>query len=353
VLYLLLCRILQFVVLFGRGDRAKEIEIVVLRHQVAVLRRQVDRPGLKDGDRVLLTALSWLLPRSSWGSFFVTPATLLGWHRRLITRRWTYPCRRPGRPSTRADIREVVLRLARENPTWGYARISGELAGVGVRVPPSTVRDILKRAGLGPAPRRNGPTWAQFLKTQAEGIWACDLFHVDTVLYKRIYVLFFIEHATRVMHIAGATASPTGAWVAKQSRNLVMDLGEQAEQVKFLVRDHDAKFTAVFDEVFTSLGVRVIRTPVRAPRANAIAERWVGTVRRECTDRLLIYNERHLRRVLAAYQHHYNGHRPHRAWDRRAPDPSSAPLVPDGPGHVRLQRRCAVDGLINEYRAAA
>jgi putative transposase len=148
------------------------------------------------------------------------------------------------------------------------------------------------------------------------------------VLFKRIYVVFLIEHATRVVHIAGASANPAGAWVAQQARNLVMDLGERAEQVRFLIRDRDAKFTRVFDEVFTSLGARVIRTPARAPRANAIAERWVGTVRRECTDRLLIYNERHLRRVLAAYQHHYNGHRPHRAQDRRPPDPSSAPLIP-------------------------
>jgi transposase len=286
VLYLLLCRVLQFVVLFGCGDRAKEIEIVVLRHQVAVLRRQVDRPDLNDGDRVLLTALSRLLPRSSWGSFFVGPATLLRWHRRLITRKWTYPRTRPGRPSTPPNIHAAVLRLARENPTWGYARISGELAGAGVRVSPSTVRGILKRAGLDPAPRRNGPSWGQFLKAQAEGIIACELFHVDTVFGKRIYVLFFIEHATRVVHIAGATANPTGAWMAQQARNLVMDMGDRAEQVRFLIRDRDAKFTRVFDEVFTSLGARVIRTPVRAPRANAIAERWVGTVRRECTDRL-------------------------------------------------------------------
>jgi putative transposase len=155
------------------------------------------------------------------------------------------------------------------------------------------------------------------------------------------------------VHIAGATANPTGAWVAQQARNLFVDLGEQAERAKFLVRDRDAKFTAVFDEVFTSLGARVIRTPVRAPRANAIAERWVGTVRRECTDRILIYNEWHLRRVLRAYQQHYNGHRAHRARDLRPPDPLSAPLVPDGPGHIRLQRRRVVDGLINEYRATA
>lgn len=352
MLYLLLRRILQLVVLFGRGDGAKELEIVVLRHQVAVLRRQVSRPDLNDGDRILLAALSRLLARSTWSSFLVSPSTLLRWHRRLVTRTWTYPRRRPGRPPTRKEIREVVLRLARENPSWGYVRISGELARAGVRVPPGTVRDILKRAGLGPAPRRDGPTWGQFLKAQAAGIIACDLFQVDTVFLKRIYVLFFVEHATRVVHVAGATASPTGAWVAQQARNLVMDLGEQAEQMKFLIRDRDAKFTALFDEVFASLGVRVIRTPVRVPQANAIAERWIGTVRRECTDRILIYNERHLRRVLRAYQRHYNGHRPHRARDLRPPDLSSAPLVPDGP-QTRLQRRRVVDGLINEYRAAA
>ncbi|WP_285705875.1 hypothetical protein [Microtetraspora sp. NBRC 16547] len=258
---------------------------MVLRHQVAVLRRQVNRPDLQPVDRVVLAALSRLLPRSSWNVFLVTPATLLRWHRALVTRQWTYPPKRPGRPSTRADIREAVLRLARENPTWGYQRISGELAGVGLRVPPSTVRDILKRAGLGPAPRRTGPSWSQFLKAQAEGIWACDLFHVDTVFLKRLYVLFFIEHATRAVHVVGVTAHPTGAWVAQQARNLLTDLGEQAERIRFLIRDRDAKFTAVFDEVFTSLGARVIKTPVRAPQANAIAERWVGTVRRECTDR--------------------------------------------------------------------
>ncbi|GAA0408119.1 hypothetical protein Acor_82300 [Acrocarpospora corrugata] len=178
MLYLILGRVFQLLFLLGRGDRAKAAEIVVLRHQVAVLRRQVNRPDLQPVDRVVLAALSRLLPRSSWDVFFVTPATLLRWHRSLVTRRWTYPSKRPGRPSTRADIREAVLRLARENPTWGYQRISGELAGIGLRVPPSTVRDILKRARLSPAPRRIGPSWSQFLKAQAEGIWACDLFHV-------------------------------------------------------------------------------------------------------------------------------------------------------------------------------
>ncbi|GAA0980627.1 hypothetical protein GCM10009555_047450 [Acrocarpospora macrocephala] len=352
-LYLILGRVFQLLVLLGRGDRAKAAEIVVLRHQVAVLRRQVNRPDLQPGDRVVLAALSRLLPRSSWEVFFVAPATLLRWHRALVTRRWTYPSKRPGRPSTREEVQEAVLRLARENPTWGYQRVSGELAGVGLRVPPSTVRDILKRAGLDPAPRHTGPSWSQFLKAQAEGIWACDLFHVDTVFLKRLYVLFFIEHATRVVHVAGVTAHPTGVWVAQQARNLVMNLGDRAEGVRFLIRDRDAKFTAVFDEVFTSLGTRIIKTPVRAPRANAIAERWVGTVRRECTDRLLIYGEGHLRRVLQAYQRHYNRHRPHRSRDRRSPQPSHVLATPSDLDQVRLQRRQILDGLINQYRRAA
>ena len=351
--YLFFGRILQFLILLGRGDRAKEVEILVLRHQVAVLRRRVNRPDLGDGAGVLLAALSRLLPRRSWSTSFVTPATLLRWHRDLVGRNWTYPRKPPGRPSTRKDIGDAVLRLARENPAWGYQRISGELAGAGIRVPPSTVRDILSRAGLDPAPRRSGPSWSEFLKAQAEGILACDLFHVDTVFLNRIYVLFVIEHATRTIHIMGATASPTGAWVAQQARNLLMDLGERTEAIKFLIRDRDAKFTSVFDEVFTAAGVRVIKTPVRSPRANAIAERWVGSVRRECTDRILIYDQRHLRKVLAQYERHYNHHRPHRARDRRPPRPHPPVIVPTGLGQVRLKRHEAVDGLINEYKNAA
>ncbi|MEU7005101.1 hypothetical protein [Nonomuraea sp. NPDC046570] len=264
LLYLIFGRVVQLLVLLGRGDRAKAAEIVVLRHQVAVLRRQVNRPDLQPVDRVVLAALSRLLPRSSWDGFFVTPATLLRWHRALVTRRWTYCSKRPGRPPTRADIREAVLRLARENPTWGYQRISGELAGVGLRVPPSTVRDILKRARLSPAPRRTGPSWSRFLKAQAEGIWACDLFHVDTVFLKRLYVLFFIEHATRVVHVAGVTARPTGTWVAQQARNLVMNLGDRAEGVRFLIRDRDAKFTAVFRGIHLTRRPRHQNTSSRA-----------------------------------------------------------------------------------------
>jgi putative transposase len=260
-LYLILGHVLRFLVLLGRSDRSKEVQVLALRHQVAVLRRQVHRPDLDDGNRVLLAALSRLLPRASREIFVVTPATLLRWHRDLLARRWNYKRKRPGCPATRKHIRDAVLRLARENPMWGYQRISGELAGAGVRVPPSTVRDILKCAGLDPAARRAGPDWGQFLKAQAEGILACDLFHVDTVFLKRIYVLFFIEHATRTVHVMGVTANPTGSWVAQQARDLFMDLGERAEHIKFLIRDRDAKYTSVFDQVFTSLGVRVIKTP--------------------------------------------------------------------------------------------
>lgn len=351
-LYLILGHVLRLWLLLMRGDRSKEVEILAFRHQVAVLRRHVHRPDLNDADRALLAALSRLLPRPSWEMFFVTPSTLLRWHRDLIARRWTFRTKRQGRPSTRRDIQEAVLRLARENPTWGYQRISGELAGVGIRVPPSTVRDILKGAGLDPAPRRSGPSWGQFLKAQAEGILACELFHVDTVFGKRIYVLFFIEHATRAVHVMGVTTNPTGTWVAQQARNLIMDLGERAEHVRFLIRDRDAKYTRVFDEVFVSVGVRVIKTPVRALRANAIAERWIGTVRRECTDRLLIYSERHLRRVLAEYERHYNQHRPHRARDRRPPQPTWA-AAPTDLDKARLRREEVLGGLINEYRRAA
>ena len=302
---------------------------------------------------MLLAALSRLLPRRSWSIFFVTPATLLRWHRDLAARKWAYPRKRPGRPPTRKDIRDAVLRLARENPTWGYQRISGELAGAGTCVPPSTVRDILRQACLDPAPRRSGPSWSQFLKAQADGILGCDLFHAGTVFLKRIYVLFFIEHATRTIHIMGATTRPTGARVAQQARNLLMDLGERAEQIKFLIRDRDAKFTSVFDEVFAALGARVIKTPVRPHRANAIAERWVGSARRECTDRILIYDQRHLRKVLAQYERHYNQHRPHRARDLRPPQPPPPMTAPTDLDLIRLKRHEVVDGLINEYKNAA
>ncbi|MEE6312099.1 integrase core domain-containing protein [Plantactinospora veratri] len=302
--YLFLCQIMRLIVLGLRGEGSKEVEILVLRHQVAVLRRQVSRPDLEPGDRAVLSALSRLLPRPRWASFFVTPATLLRWHRNLVARQWTYP-RQPGRPSTRAELRTLVLRLVQENPAWGCRRIQGELIGLGYRIAASTVWKILTQAGLDPAPRRSGPTWTQFLTAQAKGILACDFLHVDTIGLTRVYVLFLIEIATRRVRILGATTNPTGAWVAQQARNLMMDLGERVGRFRFLIRDRDSKYTAAFDHVFTTEGIEVLRSPPDAPNANAHAERWVRTVRRECLDRMLIYNPRHLHVVLEEYVRHY------------------------------------------------
>jgi hypothetical protein len=228
--YLILRHVLQLIIVVVRGERANAVEVLVLRHQVAVLRRQVRRLDLEPVDRVVLAGLSRLLPRVRWAAFFVTPATLLGWHRNLIARRWTYPSRRPGRPPVTAEVRELVLRLARDNPTWGCRRIQGELAGMGYRIASSTIWAMLTKAGIGPAPRRAGPTWTEFLTAQARGILACDFLHVDTVGLTRIYVLFLMEIATRRVHLLGATTNPTGAWVAQQARNLMQDLGEQANR---------------------------------------------------------------------------------------------------------------------------
>ncbi|SIM82104.1 integrase core domain-containing protein [Micromonospora cremea] len=322
----------------------------MLRHQVAVRRRQVHRPDLQPVDRVVLAALSRLLPRQRWTAFFVTPATLLRWHRQLIARHWTYPNTRPGRSPVGKGLRELVLRPAAENPTWGHRRVQGELARLGYQIAASTVWKILHHAGVDPAPRRTGPTWRQFLTAQAHTILACDFFTVDTVLLKRIYVLFFIELATRQVHIVGVTAHPIGAWVAQQARNLLMNLDQRAAELRFLLRDRDTKFTTAFDTVFTAAGIDVIRTPPQAPWANAYAERWVGTVRRECTDRMLIAGERHLASVLDEYAAHYNGHRPHRSLDQRPPSP---PLPPVDLNAARVQRRPILGGIINEYSQAA
>jgi putative transposase len=283
----------------------------------------------------------------------VRPETLLRWHRRLVARRWTYPSTSKGRPPISDEVQQLVVRVAHENPRWGYQRIHGELLRLGVRVSASSIRRVLWAHGLGPAPRRIPTSWRSFLRQQAAGIVACDFFTVDTVFLQRVYVLFVIELASRRVHLAGVTAHPTGWWVAQQARNLIAVLDEQASAFKFLIRDRDAKFTRAFDEVWRSTGVEIIRTPVQAPNANAVAERWVGTVRRECLDRLLIVGCRQLLGVLRVYVEHYNRHRPHRSLGHMAPVPSVPREPRSGPILDGLRRRDLLGGLIHEYEPAA
>ena len=344
--YLMLARVLSWLALLARSDAAKDVEILVLRHEVAVLRRNNPRPRMSWLDRAVLSALSKLLPPPLRQLRLVSPRTLLRWHARLVARRWKYPQRRPGRPPTATPIRALVLRMARENPGWGYRRIRGELVGLGHPIAASTVWAILKAAGLDPAPRRSGPTWQQFLAAQAHAILAVDFAHVDTVFLRRLYVLIVIEHGRRRVHIAGITAHPTGAWVTQQARNLLMDLGDRADRFRFLIRDRDSKFTAAFDTVFTGADIRIINTPIRAPRANAIAERFIGTLRRECLDHLLIIGTRHLTAVLREYLEHYNGHRPHRALHQQPP---AGRTQPRSEAVIRALRRDRLGGLIHEY----
>jgi hypothetical protein len=247
-----------------------------------------------------------------------------------------------------------VLQLARENPTWGYRRIQGELAQMGVALAPSSVWAILHRHGVEPAPRRAGPSWKEFLHAQAKGMLATDFFTVDTILLRRLYVLFFVELDSRKVYLAGVTAHPADDWVVQQARNLTSLLAEGSGPAKFLIRDRDTKFTRSFDNVFRAEATRIIRTPVRAPRANAYAERWVGTVRRECLDRMLVLNRRHLEAVLAEYIQHYNTRRPHRSLDQRAPlDDAGLRPPAKAPDGLRPRRRDLLGGLIHEYELAA
>jgi putative transposase len=311
--YVLVRRLLSVAVPAFRGDRAKNAELLVLRHENSVLRRHAGRVRYDPADRVWFAALARLIPRSRWTEVFpVTPATLLAWHRKLAASRYDTSSRRtPGRPPTVPGVARLVVRLAKENPLWGYRRIHGEVTKLGVTLAPSTVREILCAAGIDPAPRRAGPIWRQFLHAQAAGILAVDFFHVDTVLLKRLYVLVFIEHETRRMHLGGVTANPAGEWTVQQARNLALTVGERFGDIRFLIRDRGPDVTASFDGVFQAAGTRIVRTAVRTPRMNAICERLVGTLRRELLDRVLILGEQHLHAVLADYKAHYNTARPH------------------------------------------
>ena len=350
--YVVLQRVFQLVCLRFRSTASKELEIVVLRHELAVLRRQVRRPAFRSADRLFLAAASRMLPRGSWSSFLVTPATLLRWHRRLVANYWTYT-RRAGRPPIIREIRALIVRLARENPRWGYLRIVGELKGLGVIVSATTVKKVLREEQLGPAGKRKGPSWREFLRAEAQSIVAVDFFTVDTVWLQRLYVLFFIEIASRRVYLAGCTPHPDGEWVTQQARHVAWTLSERADPVRFLIRDHDRKFTRGFDVVFEAQATRIVRTPIQVPEANGIAERFVRTARSECLDWLLIVNAWHLERALTGFIDDYNGHRPHRSLGLLPPNSRPPIETWEETQPITVKRRDRLGGLLREYERAA
>ena len=351
LLYLMLVLLGGWLVLLSRSTASKDIELLVLRHEVAVLRRTKPRPRLDWADRAILAALIRLLPRHLRMYRLVTPGTVLRWHRRLVTRKWAYPPR-TGRPPVSAEIAALIERLATENTSWGYQRIQGELLKLGHRVGASTIRRVLKALKIPPAPnRRTNTTWRQFLRAQAATMLAVDFFHVDcAVTLRRLYCLFVIEVGSRYVHIRGVTAHPDGPWTTQQIRNLLMDLGDRAAGFRFLVRDRAGQFTASFDAVLATAGIQAVKIPPRSPRANAYAERFVLTARTEVTDRMLIFGERHLRLVMAEYARHYNGRRPHRSRQLHPPRPDHPPA---DLSQERIKRRPVLGGLLNEYERAA
>jgi putative transposase len=337
--------------LLGRSSASKNAELLVLRHEVAVLRRTRPRPRLDWADRAVMAALIRLLPGNLRIHRLVTPGTVLRWHRRLVTRKWTYP-HGAGRPPVSAGIAALIGRLAAENHGWGYQQIPGELLKLGHRVSASTIRRVLRALKIPPVPERHtDTTWRQFLRANAATMLATDFFHVDcAVTLQRLYCLFVMEVSSRYVHILGVTANPEGPWTTQQIRNLLMDLGERAADFRFLVRDRAGQFSASFDAVLAGAGIEAVKILPRSPRANAYAERFVFTARTEVTDRMLIFGERQFRIVMAEYARHYNGRRPHRALQLQPPRPDHP--VADL-SRQRIKRRPVLGGLLNEYERAA
>ena len=336
-------------------EGAKDLEIAVLRHQLRMLERRQPRPRLSRWEQLVLALLVTKLrsvtadARERWsrGLVLVTPETVLRWHRDLVRRKWT--CRRrrrAGRHPTDPTIAALIVRLARENPRWGYARIHGELGKLGHTVGRTTIRAILRRHGVPPTPQRGqgSGTWRAFLVRHKEQLLACDFFTVETLWLTTLHVLFFLEVGTRRVHLAGCTLHPTAAWVTQQARNLCWTVQDAGAPPRYLIHDRDAKFPPTFDAAFAAEGVEVVRTPYRAPTANAFAERWVRSAKAECLDHLLIAGESHLQRVLAEYVADYNEARPHQGLDQRCPTPTTV-ASPHGP----VRRRDVVGGLIHEY----
>jgi transposase InsO family protein len=343
------------------SDRDKDIEILALRHQLAVLQRQLDgqRVRFDPADRAWLAALLHHLPKPTLGNLrlLVRADTVLRWHRDLIAHGHAAASRprRQGRPPTVRSIRRLVLRLAAENPSWGYRRVHGELLTLGVKVAASTVWEILREAGIDPAPDRAATSWAQFLRLQANALLAADFIETVTLTGTRMYVLAVIEHTSRRIRILGATPHPTAAWVTQAARNLVMDIEDAACRVKYLIRDRDGKYPALFDAILANAGVKVVLSGVQVPRMNAVMERWVRTCRRELLDRMLIWNQRHLLHALREYEGFYNIHRPHQGIDSARPlVPLPEPITdPNQIAHLNIHRRDRLGGIIREYEHAA
>ena len=348
-----LARMLADVIAMGHASEGElRAEVLVLRRQVQVLERQIKRVRWEPGDRLILASMRERLPRSAWAGLLVRPATVLGWHRELVRRRWVAYTRRPriGRPPLAEEVRQLIVQMARENPRWGYFRIRGELMKCGYTVSAMAIRSVLRRSHVPPAGRRSQVTWRQFLAAHASTIVATDFFTVDTVFFKRLYVLFFMHLGTRRVLAAASTTEPNSAWVTQQARNLSWKLAEEGINVRILIHDRDRKFATSFDGVLGAEGARVILTPLQAPKANAHAERWVGSVRRECLDWMLILNQRHLESVLSEYCAHYNGERPHRSRSLRPPASRGDPAI-GLEGTIR--RRARLGGLLSDYSRLA
>ena len=359
--YLGVTNTLALLRLLPMSDRAKDTEILALRHQITVLERHLhgERIRFTPSDRAWLAALLHQLPRDVLGDIrlLVRPETVLRWHRDLIARRHARNSRpkRAGRPRTIRSIRRLVLRLARQNSTWGYRRIHGELLVLGIRVAASTVWEVLNDAGIDPAPQRTSTTWATFLRSQAQAIIAADFFETVTLTGTRLYILAVVEHATRRVRILGATAHPTAAWVTQTARNLLMDLDDTGLQIRYLIRDRDGKYPALFDAILADAGVTVVLSGFRMPRMNAVMERWIQSCRHELLDRTLIWNQAHLLWALREYERHHNRHRPHRGIANARPmRPLPEPITdPAAITRLHIHRNDRLGGLLHEYDRAA
>ena len=359
--YLAVTNVFALLRLLPLGDWDKDAEILALRHQITVLERQLGkaRPRFSPVDRAFLAALLHRLPRDMLGRFrlLIRPETVLRWHRDLLARRHASSSRpgRPGRPRTVRSIRRLVLRLAQENPCWGYRRIHGELLVLGVKVAASTVWEILRDAGIDPAPERTTATWASFLRSQAGALLACDFFETVTLTGARLYVLAVIEHASRRIRILGATPHPIASWVTQAVKNLVMDLEDGGSRVRFLIRDRDGKFPDLFDAMLKEAGIEVVLSGVQMPRMNAVMERWVQTCRRELLDRTLIWNQRHLLHALREFEQFYNAHRPHQRIGNARPLRALPSPIPElaAATHLHVRRCDRLGGILHEYRHAA